>query len=117
MTTQQCNPSDVNLMNKLTHCNNLDRLIMQMENGLKEFKERAPHRKDFIDTTEQGITDLKEMQVFLNNVYKRMEEMGGASLTERYANYKLAAENEALKKENEVLKQQYEGLLKFDNNK
>lgn len=106
--------SDVNPMNKVLHCANLEKIRLQMQNGIDEFKEKAPHRTDFIEKTEQGKVELLEVELFICAVYRELENQRSLAISERLTALKLAAENMLLKDELDALEVKYKGLIEFD---
>lgn len=74
---------EINPIAKIYHCNNIDCLIKRMESGLNEFKEKAPHRKDFIEATENSIKEMGRLKIWIEFLYQEVEQLNRHSIEAR----------------------------------
>lgn len=64
---------NLNCLAKLYHCNNIDCLILKMENAVEEFKNKAPHRTDYIESTQNSIQEMREVKIWIELLYRDWE--------------------------------------------
>jgi len=95
--------SEVNPLAKIYHSNNLYKLIQRMESGLEEFKEKAPHRKDYINATEESIREMMVLLEWMEILYAEMERERGNLYRERVINLSLMADAKHFKSEADKL--------------
>src|SRR3990167_2891881 len=64
---------DTNLLAKVYHSSNLNLSIERMKLAVHECKEKAPHRKDFIETTETTVWTMGELSIWIETLWRKME--------------------------------------------
>lgn len=64
---------EINPIAKIYHCNNIDCLIKRMESAVAEFREKAPHRNDYIEATENSILEMRQLKIWIECLYRAME--------------------------------------------
>ena len=56
---------DTTPLEKVLHCSNLSKIAKKIGLAVEEFKLKAPHRKDFIESSEAVIPELLECELFI----------------------------------------------------
>lgn len=105
---------DTSPLAKVNNCSNLSKIAKKIGLAVEEFKLKAPHRKDFIEASEQAIPELIECELFICELYREMELWKGQAQLDRISNYKFIAEINELKEKLELSEKKYIDLLNFN---
>lgn len=92
-----------NAIAKVYYSSMLSLVISRMENGLAEFKEKAPHRTDYIEATAKSITDLGELLLWIEIVFSDAEIERKRSFDSEMMNLMLLKDRNEFKSEAEKL--------------
>ena len=77
---------------------NLNKTVLKMETSLDDIKKTHSHRKDLIDSMQESIDDLKQVQMVMDVLDRKVLSLSGEVYRKDKMVLEFMAENKELKK-------------------
>lgn len=77
---------------------NLNKTVLKMETSLDDIKKTHSHRKDLIDSMQESLDDLRQVQMVLDVLDRKVLSLSGEVYRKDKMVLELLSENKELKK-------------------
>lgn len=77
---------------------NLNKTVLKMETSLEDIKKTHSHRKDLIDSMQESLDDLRQVQMVLDVLDRKVLSLSGEVYRKDKMVLELLSENKELKK-------------------
>ncbi len=75
---------------------NLNKTVLKMETSLDDIKKTHPHRKDLIESMQESLDDLRQAQMIIHVLDKKVLSLSGEVYRKDKLVLEFMAENKAL---------------------